>query len=144
MNIIRKMQRNNLMLWFLAITIGLRALIATGFMLETNGDGPFGLAIVLCDGMSGTALPDAGTDPHAVHKHHDNSTSDQDATAGLTGNTCGLWSTSSTFVQVIALASDLPDTTGRDPYVQYSRPLAAVLFYQQPQQPRAPPVSRIS
>ena len=53
MNLIRKVQRNSLLLWLLAITVSLRALIAPGFMLETNGDGPLGLAIVFCDGVNG-------------------------------------------------------------------------------------------
>ncbi len=140
MNVIRKTRRSSLFLWLLAITVGLRALIAPGFMLETNGDGPFGLAIVLCEGLNGNLPAGTSDDPHAAHKHHGTSGMDEHASTGLAGETCGLWSTSSTFVQTIVFASDHLFPVGPDQYVIASTAFTSPLFRQQPQQPRAPPV----
>jgi len=144
MNLIRQIHRNTLLLWLLAITVGLRALIAPGFMLETNGDGPLGLAIVLCEGLNGAIPSGSSDDPRALHgKHHGSGTAEEDATTGLTGTTCGLWSTSSTFVETIAFAGDHLFPLGPDQFVPVNTPLISHLFRQQPQQPRAPPVSLI-
>ncbi len=143
MNLIKAAHRNSLLLWLLAITVSLRALIAPGFMLETNGDGPFGLAIVLCEGLNGSALSDTVDDPHAIHTHHDSSSTEDQATNGMEGATCGLWSTSSTFVETIAYAGDHLFPVGPDQFAIAGAPLTSPLFRQLPQQPRAPPVSLI-
>lgn len=144
MNLIRKAHRNSLLFWLLALTVGLRALIAPGFMLETNGDGPFGLAIVFCEGLNGAIQASSSDDPHALHgQHHGNGTADEDAATGLTGATCGLWSTSSTFIESVAFADDHLFPAGPDRYVLANTPLIPRLSSQEPQQPRAPPVSLI-
>jgi hypothetical protein len=144
MNLIRKAHRNSLLLWLLAITVGLRALIAPGFMLETNGDGPFGLAIVLCEGLNGAIPSGTSEDPHALHgKHHGNTGTEEDAATGLTNATCGLWSTSSTFVEAMAFSADHLYPVGPDQFVIVSNSVISTLFRQQPQQPRAPPVTII-
>lgn len=143
MNLIRKAHRNSLLLWLLAATVGMRALIAPGFMLEVNGNGPLGLAIVFCDGVNGLAPSAPANDPHAIHKHHSSESTKQEVANGLTGATCGLWSTSSTFVETIAFASDHLVPTGPDQFLSEYRPVTTQLFRQQPQQPRAPPVALI-
>ena len=143
MKLIRKAHRNSLCLWLLAIAVSLRALIAPGFMLETNGDGPLGLAIVLCDGLNGTVLSDATEDPHALHQHHGNMQTQDQASNGLEGATCGMWSTSSTFVQTIAFAADHLFPVGPDQYVITNTAVTSTLYRQQSQNPRAPPVSFI-
>jgi len=144
MTLIRKAHRSNLMLWLLALTVGLRALIAPGFMLEVNGDGPLGLGIVLCDGFSSLTQTEPAEDPHASHKHHGSDNSKDDVTTGMAGQTCALWATSSTFVESNAIVSDQLVPLGPDEYVVRLDSLTAPLYRQQPQQPRAPPVSRIS
>jgi hypothetical protein len=143
MNVIRKAHRNSLFLWLLAITVGLRALIAPGFMLETGGDGPLGLSIVLCEGLNGKTPASPSDDLHAIHNHHDNAVSEENASTGMAGETCGLWSTSSTFVQTIAFAHGHLFPVGPDQYVTVSSTFNAPLFRQQPQQPRAPPVTHL-
>jgi len=143
MNVIRKAHRNSLFLWLLAITVGLRALIAPGFMLETGGDGPLGLSIVLCEGLNGKTTGSPSDDPHAIHKHHGNAATDEDVSTGMAGETCGLWSTSSTFVQTIAIAHDHLFPAGPDQYVIFSSSINTPLFRQQPQQPRAPPFTHL-
>ena len=143
MNMIRKVHRNSLFLWLLAITVGLRALIAPGFMLETGGDGPLGLSIVLCEGLNGKIPATPSDDPHAIHKHHGNATTDEDVSAGMAGETCGLWSTSSTFVQTITFAHDHLFPVGPDQYVTVRSSFNTPLFRQQPHQPRAPPVTHL-
>ena len=143
MNIIRKAHRNSLFLWLLAITVGLRALIAPGFMLETGGDGPLGLSIVLCEGLNGKTTGSPSDDPHAIHKHHGNAAADEDVSTGMAGETCGLWSTSSTFVETIAFVSDHLFPAGPDQYVTVSSSINTPLFRRQPQQPRAPPVTHL-
>lgn len=142
MNLIRKAHRNSLWLWLLAITVGVRALIAPGFMLETTGDGPFGLAIVFCEGLNGAS--GTSDDPHALHgKHHGNTGADEDATTGLTNASCGLWSTSSTLVEALAFSAEHLYPSGPDQFGLVSDSVVFTLFRQQPQQPRAPPVSLI-
>jgi len=143
MNVIRKAHRNSLFLWLLAITVGLRALIAPGFMLETGGDGPFGLSIVLCEGLNGKIAGSPSDDPHAIHKHHGNAAADENASTGMAGETCGLWSTSSTFVQIIAITNDHLFSAGPDQFNAVSSSFNTPLLRQQPQQPRAPPVVSI-
>jgi len=144
MKLIRKAHRNSQLLWLLAIAVGLRALIAPGFMLETNGDGPLGLAIVLCEGLNGAILTGTSDDPHAQHgTHHGGGTTEENSVTGLTGATCGLWSTSSTFVESVAFIADHLFPLGPDQFSLAYTPLIAYLSPQQPHQPRAPPVSRI-
>lgn len=134
--------RSGFLLWLLALTVSLRALIAPGFMLETNGDGPLGLGIVLCEGLNGPSpLRQVSEDPHAAHHDHDNSVPADEAATGMSGATCALWSTSSTFVEAIAFVSDQLSPAGPDQFVATAPVLNNSLFRQLPQQPRAPPLS---
>ena len=144
MQYIRLAHSKNLLLWLVVITVCLRSLIAPGFMLETNGDGPLGLSIVLCDGITVAAPADPKIDPHALHKHPGSVDADENTSTGMAGETCGLWSTSSTFVQTLVFASDHLVPFGPDEYIVSLDSLIAPLYRQQPQQPRAPPVSLIS
>lgn len=144
MNVIRKAHRNSTLLWLLAMALGLRALIAPGFMLETNGDGPLGLGIVLCEGLNGAIpLQSVSEDPHALHKHHGNGVPEDEAASGMTmtGATCGMWSTSSTFVETTAFVSGHLFPVGPDQFVADVHVINDPFYRQQPQQPRAPPVS---
>jgi len=143
MSVIRKAHRNRLLFWLLAITVGLRALIAPGFMLEVNGDGPLGLGVVFCDGINSFAQIDPAKDPHALHHHHGSDNKNDTASMGMAGETCGLWSTSSTFVETLSFVSDHLTPVGPDEYVVTQVSLITPLYRQLPQQPRAPPVSII-
>lgn len=137
---IRTLHRNSLFFWLLALTVGLRSLIAPGFMLETNGDGPLGLGIVLCEGLNGALPLDTGNSDHVAHQHHDSGMSQDESASGMAGTTCALWSTSSTFVETLVFASDHLVPAGQDPFVAVTPVLNQSLYRQTPQQPRAPPV----
>lgn len=141
MNVIRKTHRNSLLFWLLALTVGLRALIAPGYMLETNGDGPLGLGIILCEGVNGSVpFKPVSDDPHAMHHgHHDTGMPEDQAANGMTGATCALWSASSTFVETIAFVSDHLFPVRPERYIAVVTVLHNALYRQQPQQPRAPP-----
>src|SRR5262249_21005692 len=139
MNLVHRVHRNGLLLWLLAMTVGMRALIAPGFMLETNGDGPLGLGIVLCKGLNGAIPLKSASDPHAMHQHHGTGIPEDETASGMTGATCALWSTSSTFVETITFASDHLFPSGPDQFVAAVPVLNNSLYRQLPQQPRAPP-----
>lgn len=144
MNVIRKAHRNHLLFWLLAITVALRALIAPGYMLEVNGDGPLGLGVVFCDGINSLTQIDPAKDPHALHHQHGSDNTNKNANNGMAGETCGLWSTSSTFVETLSFVSDHLVPVGPDEYVIPASSFITAVYRQQPQQPRAPPVSLIS
>lgn len=141
MNLVRRTHRNSLLFWLLALTVGLRTLIAPGYMLETNGDGPLGLGIVLCEGLNGTLpLKSVTDDPHAAHHGHDTGVPEDQAANGMTGTTCALWSTSSTFIETLVFTGDHLLPVGPERFVAVVPVLHNTLYRQQPQQPRAPPV----
>jgi len=142
MKFIRTAHRNRLVLWLLALSLVLRSLIAPGFMLTTDGDGPFGLSITLCGSAGELAVFD---DPHLAHagSSTDQHTHDHEAAGGLLSNTCGLWSTSATYVQFITIDTDRLLQVVHDEFqINYDAPNIRVSHRLQ-QQPRAPPVSRI-
>jgi hypothetical protein len=142
MKFIRTAHRNRLVLWLLALSLALRSLIAPGFMLTTDGDGPFGLSIALCGSAGELAVFD---DPHLAHagSGNDQHTHDHEATGGLLSNTCGLWSTSATYVQFITIDTDHLLQVVHDEFqINYDAPNIR-LSHRLQQQPRAPPVSRI-
>jgi len=144
MGFMRKTHRNSLLLCLLALSLGLRSLIAPGFMLNTGGDGLFGLSITLCGSAGELAVFD---DPHLAHTDaspdHHNHDHDHEAAGGLLSNTCGLWSTSATYVQFITLDTDHLLQVNRDEFqINYHAPNIR-LSHRLQRQPRAPPVSHI-
>jgi len=140
MKFIRTAHRNSLVLWLLALSLGLRSLIAPGFMLTTDGDSPFGLTITLCGTVGELAAFD---DPHLAHGNIGIDQHDHEAAGGLLSNACGLWSTSATYVQSITIDTDHLLQVIHDEFqIDYDAPNIRVSHRLQ-QQPRAPPVSRI-
>lgn len=144
MNLLKFLRKQGLVLWLLAIMIGLRGLIAPRFMLDTSGDGPLGLSIVFCEGLNGNTfpLPSANsTTDH--HQHHGSDSSAPETTTGMVGHSCALWSISSLYMESVVAVSHqlfLPDS---DLYETQFVTLLASIYFRQPQQPRAPPVTSL-
>lgn len=146
MGFMRTAHRNSMVLALLALSLCLRSLIAPGFMLTTDVDSPFGLSITLCGSAAELAVFD---DPHLAHGNtdpaqpqhaHDH---DHEAAGGLLSNTCGLWSTSATYVQFISIDTDYMLQVDRDEFqINYHSPNIR-LSHRLQQQPRAPPTSLI-
>jgi len=139
----RKVHRNSAVLWLLALSLGLRSLIAPGFMLNVNGEGPFGLSITLCGGLHGAHELSVFDDPHLTHGKSDFTPHNHEAENGLVGNGCGLWSTSATYVQTVSINTDQLLQLDRDRFqIDYLAPNIRG-YHRLQQQPRAPPSSLI-
>jgi len=144
MRLIRTIQRRRLLLWFLFLSLGLRSLIAPGFMLDTGGAGPFGLSVSICPGPNGIYAIPAFANPHDGHhtagsqapaSDHDHSVS------GMSGATCGTLSAGSISLVAVVYTGDRLLETGPE---RFSVPPAFLLPQPapaSPQQARAPPVS---
>lgn len=144
MHLIRKVRHKPLFIWLLILSLGLRSLIAPGFMLDTRGDGPLGLGITFCGGLNGINTIAGLDDPHSMHHDSDGDSDSHDMHDGLFGAGCGLWSASATYVEVLSPGIDeLVQISSEDFYPGYtsSFPRSLALLRQQP---RAPPVSRLS
>jgi hypothetical protein len=143
MRIVRKAHRNSAVFWLLAIVIALRSFVAPGFMLNVDEESPLGISITLCGGWTGSEQLDVFDDIHAMHKGGHPEQHDHQTENGLTSSTeCGVWSTSSTFVQAVVINLDNLLDFGSDAFrPAYHTPYYRVSF-QNPQQPRAPPLSR--
>jgi len=140
MGFIRTAHRNSLVLWLLVLSLGLRSLIAPGYMLTTDAESPFGLSIALCGSAVGLAI---FNDPHLAHVNIGAEQPNHEATSGLLSNTCGLWSTSATYVHFITIDVDHLLQVIHDEFqINYDAPNIR-LSHRPQQQPRAPPVSRI-
>jgi hypothetical protein len=145
MRYIRTLQRKAVWFWLFALAIGLRSLIAPGFMLNTGGDGPFGLSITFCGGLNGADNIPAVHDPHAAHHGAGDHAVDQshETGHGLVNAGCGLWSASATFVQNIEFTSDHLLLSGPDQFqIDYQSPSLRA-FHGLRLQARAPPVASI-
>jgi hypothetical protein len=133
MKFIRTAHRNSMVLWLLALSLGLRSLIAPGFMLTIDADSPLGVSITLCGSAGELAVFD---DPHLAHGGSDTDQHTHDHEAAL-------WSTSATYVQFVSIDTDHLLQVDRDEFqINYHAPNIRVSHRLQ-QQPRAPPVSRI-
>lgn len=125
MRTIRTLQRKAAWFWLFALAISLRSLIAPGFMLDTGGEGPFGLSITFCGGLNGINNIPAVHDAHAAHGAANHTVDHQgyDSGHGLVNAGCGLWSTSATFVQNIDFSSDHLWLSGPDRFrIDYQSP----------------------
>lgn len=143
MQVVRKPHHKPILFWLLILSLGLRSLIAPGFMLDTRGDGPLGLGIVFCGGLNGINSIAGIDDPHSMHQDSDGDTDNHAMHDGLYGPGCGLWSASGTYVEPIVLNSDGLLQAGPDQFqLDYISPDTRVSFqFHRPA--RAPPVTRI-
>ena len=132
------------LVWVLLLSVFLRSLIAPGFMLDTSGDEPFEINITLCEGLNGVnaieGMEHMHHDHHGMHDGGDDQNHDHEPDHFTA--TCGLWSGSSTFIEIVALDNDyLLQGNGHEHVLQYFTPYIKT-NYRQKHQPRAPPVIR--
>jgi hypothetical protein len=123
----------------LAMVIAMRSLVAPGFMLDFNDDNPLGITIILCGGWANSDQPDNFDDPHAMHKGIDTNQHQHESEYYLSGTSCELWSTSSTFVQTVVINIDNLLQLGSDIYLFPNIVFFDRISFLSPQQPRAPP-----
>jgi hypothetical protein len=142
MPVIRKAHRNHIVFWLLATVIAMRSLIAPGFMLDVDNDSPLGINISFCGGWNNNLQPDLMDDPHAIHNNSDANQHDHDAEYELTGSACEIWSSSTTFVETKLLYLDHLLELGTDNFQNRYKVFHYSVSFLNPQQPRAPPVSK--
>ena len=145
------MHSNRMIFWLLALSIGLRSLIAPGFMLDFNDDSPLGISITLCSTLD--ELKELGilNGPHILHDTHEDTQHDHhgvthyehEEETGLSGHSCGVWSPNTIFVQDIEVNSNHLYQFESDQFsIDYLSP-GTKDSYQFRHQARAPPVSRL-
>jgi hypothetical protein len=140
--IFRKVNRYRAIFWLLAMVIAMRSLVAPGFMLDFNGENPLGITITLCGGWANSDQPDPLDDPHAMHKGIDTNQHQHESDYELSGTSCEIWSTSSTFVQTVVINIKDLLQLGSDNYLFPKNIIYDRLSFLSPQQPRAPPSFR--
>jgi len=123
--------------WLVIIAIALRSMIAPGYMLSVNGEGPTGIGITLCEGLNGSIKSAITDNPHSDHSGSPADNHDAGHEPSLTS--CGLWSTSSLYDQAISLIQGNLREAGPDQYQHDYYKAVDSQTTHPAQQPRAPP-----